>query len=108
MSAAATEPIEVPPAWNDDPPSSPVNYDEDDYTSDDLEADVIDLGDAVETDYLGISDSALEGGELDPLLDGREDENDYSHSEGDPDSVAPLEYVSASEELEEFERGDPT
>lgn len=109
MSAAGTEPSDTPPGWSDTPPSTPGNYDEDDYTSDDLEADVIDLDGAIETDYLGISDSALEEAEdLNLDADGRADENDYSHGEGEPDSVTPKGPALPSEELEEFERGDPT
>lgn len=42
------------------------------------------------------------------LDDGRSDENDYSHGEGEPAAVEPAAAPVASEELEEYEVGDPT
>jgi hypothetical protein len=70
--------------------------DEDAYDAADFAADASSVYDTEE----------LEQDEV--ALDDVADENDYSHAEGDPDAVEASLPSSASEELEDYERGDPS
>lgn len=76
------------------------------------------LGDLIDEDAYDARDFAADTGGLydeealeqeDAVLDDeRSDENDYSHGQGEPDAVEPMPAPVASEELEEYEVGDPT
>lgn len=71
--------------------------DEDGYDSSDFAADAKGRYDTEESDQ---GDVVLD--------DERADENDYSHGEGEPEAVEPTAAPVSSEELEEYERDDPT